>query len=336
MQIPAGKLPSDTLKRLLDKYAQPGAGVVVGPGIGVDAAVLDIGLPDACLIAKTDPITLVSEDIGEYAVTINANDVACMGGTPKWFTVALILPEGKADEALVERIFTSLSGACAGLGISLVGGHTEVTHGIDRPIVIGHMLGTVPRDGIITSAGARPGDTVILTKGIAIEAVSVIAREKADELQGQYPREFIERCKGFVHSPGISVARDARVALSAGKVHCFHDPTEGGLATGLYEIAEAAGVGMEIRESAITVLPEARELMGRYRLDPLGSIASGSLVITAAPGDSEKILAALASEGIPASAIGTVKEKSYGVKLICAGQPVDMPKFERDEITKLF
>src|SRR5512143_248579 len=160
--IPAGKLQADLLDRLLGRYAIPGAGVIVGPGIGVDAAVLDIGLPDTCLIAKTDPITLVFEDIGAYAVTINANDVACMGGTPKWFTAALILPEGRTDEKLVESIFASLSSACSALGISLVGGHTEVTHGIDRPVVVGHMLGTVPRGGIITSAGARPGDAVIL------------------------------------------------------------------------------------------------------------------------------------------------------------------------------
>ena len=335
-EIPAGKLPAGLLQGLLGRYALPGPGVVVGPGIGVDAAVLDVGLPDTCLIAKTDPITLVSDDIGAYAVTINANDVACMGGTPRWFTAALILPEGGSDEALVERIFASLSGACAALGISLVGGHTEITHGIDRPIVVGHMLGTVPRDGIITSAGARPGDADMLTKGIAIEAVSVIAREKAAELEGQYPKEFLERCRRFVDEPGISVARDARVAMAAGAVHCFHDPTEGGLATGLYEIAGAAGVGMEIYEPAIAVLPEAKELLGRYGLDPLGSIASGSLVITASPGDSDMILAALAKEGIPASAIGTVKEKTHGVKLIRDGRPMDMPKFERDEITKLF
>ncbi|MBI5190822.1 MAG: hydrogenase expression/formation protein [Nitrospirae bacterium] len=351
--FPTGKLPPGVLGRLLKDYARPGRGVVVGPGIGMDAAVLDIGAWGArgnepggaagagCpasdyLVAKTDPITFVSEDIGAYAITINANDVACTGGTPRWFTMAVILPEGGADEALVESIFRSASETCDSLGISLVGGHTEITHGLDRPIVVGHMLGTVPRDRVITTSGARPGDTIILTKGIAIEAVSIIAREKAGELSEHYHEDFIQQCRDYVTKPGISVSKDARIALAAGDVHCMHDPTEGGLSSGLYEIAEAAGVGLEVRAKDIRVLPEAFELLRRYRLDPLGSIASGALVITAPPSDAERIIAALDAEDINAYDIGVVTDKADGVKLVKASGTVDLPVFARDEITRLF
>jgi len=338
--LPAGKLPPAVLRRLLAEYAATGPDVVVGPGIGMDAAALDIGCPGGAeggyLVVKTDPITLVSGDIGSYAITINANDIACMGGTPRWFTAAVILPVGSATEEMAEDIFRSMSGACKALGISLVGGHTEITHGLDRPIVVGHMLGTAPRGRLITASGARPGDTIVLTKGIAIEAVSVIAREKADELAGAYHEDFITRCRDYIKTPGISVIDDARIALGAGDVHAMHDPTEGGLSSGLYEIAEAAGVGIEVRAADIRVLPEAFELLGRMGLDPLGSIASGALLITAPPDDAAGIIAALQKEGIDAYDIGRVTDRSAGVRLVKSSGTVDLPVFARDEITRIF
>ena len=336
MNIPPGKLPPGLLNRLLKKYALPAPGVVVGPGIGLDAAVVDAGIPGEYLILKTDPITLVGEDLGFYAVNINANDIACMGGTPRWFTAAVILPEGRADEALVESIFRSLSETCASIGVSLTGGHTEITHGIDRPIIVGNLTGTVPRDGLKTAAGVQPGDSIILTKGIAIEAVSIIAREKRAELLQAYPREFVERCAGFIHEPGISVVKDARIAIGAGDVHALHDPTEGGLSSGLYEMAEAAGVRLVIDAERIPVLPEAAELLGRYRLDALGTIASGALLIAAPEGEAEKIVQALQAEGIPASRIGSASKGEKGVALLKGGASLDFPKLERDEITKIF
>lgn len=340
MTLPPGKLPASLLKKLLDKYARPGEGVVVGPGIGMDAAVLDAGAPGEYLIAKTDPITFTASDIGAYAITINANDIACMGGTPRWFTACVILPEGGADEALVESIFKSLSETCRSLSVSLVGGHTEITHGLGRPIVVGHMLGTVKKGSVITSAGAKPGDAVVLTKGIAIEAVSVIAREKGAEIEQVFGREFLERCRGFVGDPGISVLKDARVALGAGEVHSMHDPTEGGLATGLYEIAEAAGVGLTVESEKIRVLPEAEKVLRHFGLDPLGSIASGALVVTAPPGDAAKIVEALSVAGIYASVIGRMTDRPGKLVLLKkrgrSTASTALPRFEADELTRLF
>lgn len=335
--IPTGKLPPELLRRLLGRYAKPGRGVVVGPGIGLDAAVLD-ACPDAgeYLLAKTDPITFVSTDTGSYCVNVNANDIACMGGTPRWFTVAVILPEGGADAPAVEAIFSSIASACELLGISLTGGHTEVTHGIDRPIVVGHMLGTVKKDRLITSAGARPGDSIVLTKGIPIEAVSIIARERREELLKSYHEEFVDRCAGLATDPGISVVKDARIAVDAGGVHCMHDPTEGGLSSGLYEIAEAAGVGILVDAGSIRVIPEAYELLRMMGMDPLGAIASGALLVTAQPADAEKMVDALTREGIQASVIGSVTDKAAGVKIRRRSGTFDLPVFARDEITKIF
>lgn len=331
--LPAGKLPLDLMQRLLSRYTRRGAGVVVGAGIGEDAAVLELG--DRYLIAKTDPITFVAEDVGRYAIQINANDIAVMGGRPRWFLATLLLPEGRTTPEGVEALFREIAEACDALGIACCGGHTEVTAGLDRPIVVGQMLGEVARDRLVTTAGARVGDAVVLTKGIAIEATSIIARERADEVASRFGQGFLERCRRFIDDPGLSVVRDAALALEAGGVHAMHDPTEGGLATGLLEMAMAAGVGLRVDGEAIVVLEETRRLCDAYGLDPLGAIASGALLLAVAPQRVEAVLEALRQGGIAAAVIGRVCEPEAGCRIRWADGERPLPRFPRDEIARL-
>ena len=333
--FPPGKLPHEQLAHLLDRYIPDDPRILVGPRLGEDATVIDVG-GDLLLVAKTDPITFATDEIGWYAVHVNANDVACMGATPRWFLATLLLPEGRTDDALVERIFSQIGQACEALGISLAGGHTEITYGLDRPIVVGHLLGEVARDCLVTTGGARVGDVLLLTKGVAVEATAIIAREKAEELAGRFSREFLARCQGFLRVPGISVVRDARVATAAGHVHAMHDPTEGGLATGLWELAWAADVGLEVVGDALPVLPETAQLCQVFGLDPLGVIASGALLVAVSPGDALAIQRALEAEGIPTFEIGRVVEKAAGVTLLAEEGRQPLPRFARDEIARLF
>ncbi len=342
MSLPVGKLPADLLADLLAKYALPGPGVVVGPGIGEDAAVLDPSLGsgqvfgDRYLVAKTDPITFATDTIGWYAVNVNANDIAAMGATPRWFLATLLLPEGRATPEMAEEIFAQMSQACQEMGVSLCGGHTEITYGLDRPIVVGQMLGEVARDRLVTSAGAQVGDAIILTKGIAVEGTSIIARERATDLAADYPAEWIARCQNFLFDPGISVVRDARIVTAAARVHAMHDPTEGGLAMGLYELAQASGAGLLVEREAISILPETAELTRRFGLDPLGLIASGSLLIALPAEDAPAAIHALEGAGIGAAVIGRVWEPERGIKLDSGGLTEDLPQFARDEIARLF
>ncbi len=205
---PIGKLPQTDLIELLARA--PGVAdprLVFGPGLGRDAAAIDFG--DRYLIAKSDPITFATDEIGWYAINVNANDIACLGAKPRWFMATLLLPEGKTDYALIERIFTQLHTAGRAIGVSVVGGHTEITHGLDRPILCGAMFGEVAPERLVRSDGARPGDTLILTKGICVEGTAVLAREAADRLRGRLSAAVIERAAHFLHRPGISVVRDA-------------------------------------------------------------------------------------------------------------------------------
>jgi hydrogenase expression/formation protein HypE len=332
--LPVGKLPAEHLARLLAKHTRPDPRLVVGARLGEDAAVVDMG--DRYLVAKTDPITFATDEIGWYAVNVNANDLACAGATPRWFLVTLLLPEGKTGVELVDSIFEQIAGACDRLGVTLAGGHTEITHGLDRPIVVGHMLGEATPERLVVTAGARPGDDLIVTKGVAVEATAIIAREKAAELHSVLDAGTLQRCRDFLHDPGISVVRDAQIAQVAGAVHAMHDPTEGGLATGLWEMAQAAGVGLEIDEAAIPLLPETAALCAHFGLDALGIIASGALLIACPPTETAAIVAALREAGIRATILGRVVEWERGCKLVSSHGERPLPTFGRDEIARLF
>lgn len=333
-RFPVGKIPAEFVERLWRHYATPHPSVILGPGIGRDVAVVDIG--DEYLVAKTDPITFATDRIGWYAVHVNANDVACSGAQPEWFLATLLLPEGMTDEPMVESIFEEMTQACQSLGIALVGGHSEVTHGLDRPIVLGCLLGRVARDDLVTTGGAQPGDEVLLTGGIPIEATAIIAREKADELEDNFEPDFLARCRAFLLDPGISVLRAAQLATETGRVHAMHDPTEGGLATGLWELAQASSCDLEVEAEAIPILAEGQALCDFYGLDPLGAIASGALLLTAPAASIEAIVSALEAETIECARIGRVSQGSGQVTLRDGEGSRKLTPPPRDEIARLF
>jgi len=336
-KLPLGKLDPDFLARLLNQYTRTDERILVGASIGEDATVIDFGA--TCLVAKTDPITFATDEIGWYAVHVNANDIAVSGGVPRWFLSTILLPEAQTDESMVENIFRQLSEACAQLGISLCGGHTEVTYGLDRPLVIGQMLGEVTKENLVRSSGGRPGDDLLLSKGIAIEATAIIAREKEAELSARHSEGFLARCRNMLHEPGISVLREARLAVEAlphHEIHAMHDPTEGGLATGVWELATASKTGVWLDGDALPILPETQVLCAAYSLDPLGVIASGSLLVALNPAYSSQVLSLWRAEGIDGAMIGKLTEASEGMTLSQYGQTRELPRFRRDEIARLF
>jgi hydrogenase expression/formation protein HypE len=332
--LPAGKLPARLLEKLLQSSAVPsGSGVILGPRYGEDAAVLETG--DKYLVAKTDPITFTADRIGWYAVNINANDLATLGARPRWFLATFLFPEDRTTDALVEKIFGETRKACRALGITLCGGHTEITVGLDRPIVVGQMLGEVDRDKLVRKERQRPGDLVILTKGVAIEGTTILAREKAEKLRGKIAAKYLRQAQRLLLKPGISVLRDAQVALAQGEVHAMHDPTEGGVLTGLIELARAGGVGMRVWKEKIPVLNETQILAKVLRFDPLSLLASGALLVVAERESAPRIVSALRRRHIAARIIGEVRKPKEGITIVDNGRarPIVLPA--RDEIARL-
>lgn len=329
-----GKLPMDLLENLLKKYTTDDNSLIVGPGIGNDAAVIALG--DTYIVAKTDPITFVTNDIGYYAVNINANDIACLGGIPKWFLVTLLLPEKKTTVELTESIFRQLNTACQEMNITLCGGHTEITSNLDRPLVIGQMLGTVPPEKLVRTGGLRVGDDILVTKGVAIEGTSIIAREKFKDISRLFSEDFARRCADFIYKPGISVLPEVRLIQEVAPIHAMHDPTEGGIATGLHELARAANVKLRIQMEEIPIIPEAKLLCDEYGLDILGTISSGALLFAVSPRFSPEILSCLEKNNIEAAVIGKAYAKGAGVELVQDYEEIELPQYHQDEILKIF
>jgi hydrogenase maturation factor len=332
-KLPLGKIDPKILGTLLSQYTSTGDRVLIGAGIGEDAAIID--MRHVYLVAKTDPITHVTGEIGHYAVHINANDIASMGGSPLWFLATILMPpESKARD--IRKIFSQISRSCKELGIAYCGGHTEVTSSVNIPVVVGHMLGEVTRDHLKPTSGARNGDDLVMTKSAAIEATAIIALEKEEELKPSFPERFIRKAQKYLHKPGISVVKEATLLRSMQGVHAFHDPTEGGLGNGIYEMATASGLGVEVVSEKIRLAEETRLLCEYCHIDPLGAFASGSLLVAVSPSASEKVIKKLLDAGVPASRIGRLVPKQKGMKLIKASRELDLPVFHQDELSKIF
>jgi hydrogenase expression/formation protein HypE len=332
--LPIGKLPHELLARFLAQAPLHDPRVLQGPGVGLDCAILDLG--DTLLALKSDPITFATEEIGWYGVQVNANDIATAGAHPRWFLITLLLPEETASEAMAEGIASQIFSACREIGVDVIGGHTEITHSIDRPIFVGTMIGEVARDRLVTSRGAQPGDRVLLTKGIPIETTAILAREFPERLSEEFTPQEIEQAKDYLYDPGISVLKDALLAVESGQVNAMHDPTEGGLATALWELAQASQKTLIVDPEAAYVPELSRRMCEFFELDPWGAIASGALLLTSPTGEADQIRVALASQAITCVEIGRVEEGSITVKQETSEGLRPLPRPDRDEIARLF
>ena len=192
---------------------------------------------------------------------------------------------------MAAAIFDQIGAACRALDVVVAGGHSEITPTVSQPVVSGHLLGEVRRARLLRSGGCRPGEVVLLAGAVPVEGTSIIAREKRAALlaAGWAPAE-LDAAANYLFDPGISILKPALLAADAGLVTAMHDPTEGGVATGLLEMALAADAGLAIDLDAIPVPDLARRLCAVFDLDPLGTIASGALLATAAEADVPALL----------------------------------------------
>lgn len=298
-----GKLPAALLRELLAEGPPLPAEVRLGPRAGEDACAIDIA--GGTLVAATDPITLTGNDVGAHAVVVNANDVAVMGARPRWFLAAVLLPEGTGEDA-VREIFARMRSALEVLGALLVGGHTEVTTAVSQPVVVGQMLGLVERGRVIPTGGARPGHVVVQAGPAPVEGAAVLAVEARDRLR-EMPLLALARAEAAIREPGISVVDAALLAAEFGAA-AMHDPTEGGLASGLVELAEASGVRIDVDLSRVLWFEPGREVCRALGADPWGTLASGALLAALTAEDGERVCAELEKRGTRAAVIGRVRE----------------------------
>lgn len=325
-----GKLPVELLTRCITQRGVSDAAVVIGPRFGEDCAVIDLG--EQYLITKTDPITFATEEIGWYAVHVNANDIATMGARPRWFQACLLFPP-QTTEAIVQRVFQQIDAAARELGIAVTGGHTEVTSAVNHIVVVGDMHGIVEKDRLVTSSGARPGDLIIMTKTAGLEGTSILAAEKSAELRPHLAESLRQEALRLLHNPGISVVKEALLAAAHGAT-AMHDPTEGGIAMGLHELATASEVGMKLTIDAIPILPVTQIICGVFGLNPLGLISSGALLLTIPPDRWPALKKEMQSQEMKTHEIGVVQE-GRRIHAFVEGKPAPFTPSETDELTKV-
>jgi hydrogenase maturation factor len=331
--LEAGKLPPGLLSELLSEFAANDPRVRVGPKVGEDCAVIEMG--NRLLIAKSDPVTFVADRIGWYTVQVNANDIACTGGVPRWFLPTILLPPN-IDENEIRAIFSDIAMACGELGVSVVGGHTEVSVGIPRPIVAGTMLGELDSSAnLISSSGAQDGDSIIVTTGLAIEGTAILAREFAADLRRLGVNDDdIARAADYLGKPGISVVSAARALCDSVDVHSMHDVTEGGVITALREVAIGSDVGLVVEAESMPILPESGTICQVLGIDPLGLLGSGALVATLSSSDVPRALRALDATGVSGWEVGQIMEADEGLWMIDRTGDNALPEFRRDELAR--
>lgn len=337
LPLPQGKLPNRQLAGLLRSAAADDSSVLVRPGVGEDVAVTDVAGSEA-VVLKSDPITFATEEAGYYAIMVNQNDLVCGGGTPRWFLCSLLFPLG-ATAADVGNLLSAVADVCRGEEITLVGGHTELTDAVRRPVVSGMLVGTVEKQRILRKQDCRQGDVLILTKGVAVEGTSIVAREFAPLLRDHgVSEDLLVSARSLLDS--LSVKEEARIAVEVGGVRAMHDVTEGGLATAVRELSEAAGRAVNVQMERIPILAETRALCDCFGLDPLGLIGSGSLLIVADPRHADPIVRRLGDAGIAATAIGTMEASlpagNHAVAATRDGRPTEFPEFPADELARLY
>lgn len=323
----AGKVPPKILKSHVYPYiGKHRKEVLVHSGFGEDCSVIDFG--ETVAVLSTDPITGADNHSGYLSVFVSCNDIAACGAEPVGILVTLLLPIG-SDEILLKEIMEGIHTAANQVGIEVLGGHSEITPAVTKPVVSATALGIAKKGEYVTSSGARPGDDVIITKYLGLEGSAILTSDFEDYLKDKLPEETIKKAQSFIEN--ISVIEDGLTAAKVG-VSAMHDITEGGFLGASYEVATASGVGMEIIKEDLPILPETLDLCRTLDIDPLGLISSGSMLMCAPDGD--KVLAALKKKNIPASIVGKVIDEKQGIYIVSSGKKIPCIPPERDELIR--
>jgi len=324
--LPPGKLPAALLAELLGALPPAPPELRLGPHPGEDACAIDV--PAGTLVVAADPITLTGHGVGAHAVVINANDVAVTGTRPRWFLATVLLPEGTREDA-VRALFAEMQVALDACGTTLVGGHTEVTGAVRQPVVAGQMLGLAEPDRIVRTGGARTGDVVVQAGPAPVEGAAVLAAEAGERLTG-VDLANRKRAERALREPGISVVEPALRAAELGAT-ALHDPTEGGLAAGLGELAAASNVKLRIDADNVLWFDAGLAVCRALGADPWATLASGCLLAAFPEATAQAACEALARGGTPARAIGRA-ESGAGV-FRHDGSEIAAP--DRDEVARV-
>ncbi|MBB6213961.1 hydrogenase expression/formation protein HypE [Anaerosolibacter carboniphilus] len=323
-----GKLDTDLLRKIVFRHITfQREEVLVRPGVGEDCAVVDFG--DYACVLSTDPITGTASEVGRLAVHISCNDVASNGVEPLGLMLTIMAPEGTtADE--IEEIMKQAGREAGKLNVEIIGGHTEITTAVNRMIVSATAIGRQIKSKVVATRGAQVGDLVLMTKTAGLEGTAIIAHEKADQLIAYMGPDMVNSAKIMMDK--ISVVPEGMIGGAIG-TSSMHDITEGGLLGAVWELCEAAGVGIEIYMDKIPIAAETERVCKYFGIDPLRLISSGCMLMTISMDKEKDLLEALKEQGIQGTVIGRVT--TGGRFLIDGKEKLEIAPPESDELYKV-
>ncbi|GKU26461.1 AIR synthase family protein [Clostridium folliculivorans] len=320
----SGKLNWDDLKDLINNNKSVKRDEVrVRNGVGEDCSVIDFGEYE-CVIS-TDPITGAAENIGRLAVHVNCNDVASCGVDPMAILVTILAPENTTFEE-INDVMKQINEETSKINVEIIGGHTEITSAVNRIVVSCTVLGKCISGKAVSTAGAKIGDDIVVTKSLALEGTNIIVNDKIDNLKDVLTKEEIHEAKEYINK--ISVIMEGKVSGEFG-VNSMHDITEGGVLGALWELADASNVGFKVYEDRMPITAVTKKVCKVFNIDPLKLISSGSMIITTKNG--EELVKLLMKNGINSTIIGNItNDKGILVKEL-EGEVI-VPQPERDEL----
>ena len=320
-----GKISPEIFNELI--YPRLGArnrSVIVGPQHGIDVGIVEIGGKAVAL--TTDPVFIVPEygwkRAAWFAIHILASDAVTSGLRPKFLSIDLNLPLEMTKEQL-EIVWDTMHRECKKMGIAVVCGHTARYENCHYPMVGGATVISVGEmDEYVTPKMAKAGDKIIVTKGPAIEASGIFATMFPALLEKEFGRDFSRKAQKIFYK--MSVVEDALTAVSVGVrengVTAMHDATECGIWGGLYEIAQAANLGVRVEKEKIVVEECVPEICEYFGIDPYASISEGTLIISCRAPKAQKLVEALAKKGSVSSVVGELIDPERGMVLVEKGR----------------
>lgn len=323
-KLTAGKLEHKFLKQLIAGLPQDDRSIVIPPGIGMDAAGLKIG--KKLIAITTDPITFCAANISTYSVAVNINDVACLGCKPRWYLACLLLPVGTTRKQVID-IYRKLTCELQRYNIKAIGGHTEITSTVTTPIIIGQLIGEAIGAELLSAQNGQPGDQIFLWRSVAIEGTALLATTKQKILQQYLSAKKIKAMQNLLYRPGICIWPLVKKLVPCQGLVALHDITEGGIATALHELADASKLGVKV--SGIPLRKETQELVKIFKFNPLGLLASGSLLILCRPTASKRIIQKIGTQEL--TLIGELTKNNTRT-LVQNGKATKLPRFAADEI----
>ena len=329
--LPVGKLDTDLLKETVFSHIlhlRPE--VMVRPGVGEDCATIDFGKYEC--VMSTDPITAAISEIGRLAIHITCNDIASNGVEPLGIMLAMMLPIG-TTVGEIETIMMQAQDVASSLGVEIIGGHTEITPAVNRPVIVSTAIGRTLAGGSQKAENMRPGDIILMTKQAGLEGTGIIASDFADQLSEVLTAEEIAEAKGYMNL--VSVVKEGVAAGNMGTAG-MHDITEGGVLGAVWELSEISGVGVELEEDKIPVSEVTRKICDHFGINYLRLISSGCMMIIVHPDREEAVMEAIRNVGVDVTRIGRVMEQ--GAPRVLIGKDgvvreIDPP--ESDELYKV-